>query len=132
MINQKIEFQDKISSFSILLVTIGTSNLISLILNFADFPSLDKMQSSMQFNSRWILKLINSIFSNLQKILQYFNGTTIFCVVYRTICVINSIFIFPTRAALYLNDWELSIVKTALLTGTSSLLNCRKLPDVSV
>ena len=39
--------------------------------------------------------------------------------------------VFPKRAALYLNDWELSIVKSALPTGTSSLLNYYKLPDVS-
>ena len=39
--------------------------------------------------------------------------------------------VFPTRAVLYLNDWELSIVKSALLAGTSSLLNCHKIPDVS-
>ena len=39
---------------------------------------------------------------------------------------------FPTRAALYLNDCELSTVKSLLLVGTSSLLNYHKLPDVSV
>ena len=38
--------------------------------------------------------------------------------------------IFYTRAALYLNDWELTTLKSALLAGTSSLLNCQKLPDV--
>ena len=37
----------------------------------------------------------------------------------------------PTRAALYLNDWELSIVKLALLAGTSSLLNYHKDANVS-
>ena len=35
--------------------------------------------------------------------------------------------VFPTRASLYLNDWELLIVKSALLSGTSSLLNCHEL-----
>ena len=38
--------------------------------------------------------------------------------------------VFPTRAALYLNDRELRIAKSSLLFGTSSLLNCYKLPDV--
>ena len=28
--------------------------------------------------------------------------------------------VFPTRAALYLNDWESSVVKSALLGGTPS------------
>ena len=37
--------------------------------------------------------------------------------------------VFPVRAALYLNDWELSIVKSALLFRTSSLLNFHKLPN---
>ena len=39
--------------------------------------------------------------------------------------------VFPARAALYLNDWELSVAKSALSFGTSSLLNCHRLPDVS-
>ena len=38
---------------------------------------------------------------------------------------------FPTMAALYLNDWESSAVKSLLLFETSSLLNYHKLPDVS-
>ena len=36
----------------------------------------------------------------------------------------------PTRPALYLTDLELLILKLSLLAGTSSLLNCYKLPDV--
>ena len=32
-------------------VTIGACNLASIILNFAESPSLDQMQSSVQFNS---------------------------------------------------------------------------------
>ena len=39
--------------------------------------------------------------------------------------------VFPTRAALYSKDSKLSIVKSTLLAGTSSFLNCDKLPDVS-
>ena len=33
-------------------VTIGTCNLASVILKFAESPSLDKIQLSNQFNSR--------------------------------------------------------------------------------
>ena len=33
-------------------VTIGTCNLASVISYFADFPELDKIQSSIQFSSR--------------------------------------------------------------------------------
>ena len=41
--------------------------------------------------------------------------------------------VFPTIAALYLNDWELKIpisstTESALLFQTSSLVNCDKLP----
>ena len=39
--------------------------------------------------------------------------------------------ISPTRATLYLNYWELSLAKSALLFRTSSLLNYHKPPDVS-
>ena len=38
--------------------------------------------------------------------------------------------IFPARAALYLKDLELSILKSALLAGTSYPLNYHKLSDV--
>ena len=39
--------------------------------------------------------------------------------------------VFPTKAALYLNDLELPILKSELLAGASSLLNWYKLSDVS-
>ena len=42
-----------------------------------------------------------------------------------------SFFVLPKRAALYLNDRELLIVKLSSLGGTSSLLSCNKLPDAS-
>ena len=39
--------------------------------------------------------------------------------------------VFPTRAGLYLNNLEFSMLKPALLAGIWSLINCHKLPDVS-
>ena len=39
--------------------------------------------------------------------------------------------VFSTRADLYLNNWELSVVKSALLFGASSLLKCHARRDVS-
>ena len=66
-----------------------------------------------------------------QKLLKYFNGTTIFVSFTELFVLSTASVAFPTGAALCLNDWELTIVKLALLTGTSSLLNCHKLPDVS-
>ena len=101
-----------------------TSNLISLILNFAEFPTLDKMQSSIQLliTSRSCLDiLMGQLFTDF----------------YRAICIINTIFfVYPTRVFLFLNDLELktqllSTAKSALSAGTSSLLNCPKLLDVS-
>ena len=63
--------------------------------------------------------------------LKYFNnGTTIFVFFTKLFPLLTSA-VFPSRAALYLNDWELLIVKSSLIAGTSSLLNCHKLPDVS-
>ena len=59
-------------------VTIGTCNLASVIFNFAKSPNLDKIQSSIKFNSRRILQLINDISSDLKKLLRHFSGTTIF------------------------------------------------------
>ena len=60
--------------------TIGTYNLASIILNFAESPALDKMKSSIQFNSKWTLQFINGIASDFQKLLKGFNRTTIFMV----------------------------------------------------
>ena len=50
-------------------VTIETCNLASIILNFGKFPALDKMQSSIQLNSKWILQVINGISTDLKKLL---------------------------------------------------------------
>ena len=88
------------------------------------------MQSSIQFNSRWILQLINGISRDLRKLLRQFNGTTIYVFFTELFVLLTASAVFPTRAALYLNDWELSTLKSALLVGTSSLLNYHKLPDV--
>ena len=112
-------------------VTIRACNLASGILNFAESPALDKIQPSIQFNSRWILQLINGISNDLHKLLKYYNGTTVFVFFTELFVLLTAFAVFPTRAALYLNNLELSILKSALLAGTSSLLNCHKLPDVS-
>ena len=111
-------------------VSRGTYHLASIIVNFAESPELDKVQSSIQFNLRRLLQLINYISSDLQKLLRYFNGTTIL-VFFKKLFPSAASAVFPTRVALYLNDSELSVLKSALLAGTSSLLNCHKLPDIS-
>ena len=74
--------------------------------------------------------LINGISNNLQKLRRYFNGTTIF-VFFKKLFPPSASDVFPARAALYVNYWELSILKLSLLTGTLRLLNCHKLPDIS-
>ena len=48
-----------------------------IILNVVS-ATVDIMQSLAQFNSRWILRLINDISKDLQKLLKYFSGTAIF------------------------------------------------------
>ena len=105
-------------------VIIGTCNLASAILNFAESLALDKMQYLIQFNLRWVLQLINYISNDLKKLLKYVDGTTIF-VSFTELFALWTVF-----AALCLTDWEL-IVKSTLLFGTSFLLNYHKLLDVS-
>ena len=108
--------------------------MASVILNFVKVSSLDKMQPSIEFNSRWVLQLINAI-NDLQELLKYFNGTTTFIFFTKLFSPAASA-VFPTRAALYLNDLELKTlllptVKSALLAGGSSVLKCHKPPGVS-
>ena len=64
-------------------------------------------------------------------LLKYFNGATILLSFTDVLWLLTEFDVFPTRAALYLNDWELSAVKSALFTGTLSLLNYHELPDFS-
>ena len=52
-------------------------NLVFVILNVVS-AIVDITQSLVQFNSRWILQLINGISKDLQKLLKYFSGTAIF------------------------------------------------------
>ena len=81
-------------------VTIGTCNLASVILNFAESPSLHQcpMHFSIQFDTKWVLKLINDIYNDLQKLLKYFNGTTNFVFFYRAICISNSTCCFSYKS----------------------------------
>ena len=48
-----------------------------VILNFVS-AIVDITQSLVQFNSRWILQVINGISKDLQKLLKYFKETAIF------------------------------------------------------
>ena len=64
-------------------------------------------------------------------LLKYFHGTIIFAFFTELFVLLTAFVVFPKRAALYLIDLEPSIVKSALLTGTSSLLNCHERSDVS-
>ena len=81
------------------------------------------MQFSIQCKSRWTLQLINGISNDLQKLLKYYNGTTIF-VSFTELFPSVAYFDLSKRAALCLNGWE-------LLTEGSSHLNCHKLSDLS-
>ena len=83
---------------------IETCNLGSAILNFVEFAAFDKMQSSIQFNSRGTLQLTNGISNDLQKLLKYFNGTTIFTFFTELFVLSRASEVFLARAALYLND----------------------------
>ena len=60
-----------------------------------------------------------------------FNGTTIFASLTELFVLLTAFAVFPPRAAVYLNDWGLSITNSTLLAGTSSILNCHKLHGIS-
>ena len=93
---------------------------------------VDITQSLVQFNSRWILQLINGISKGLQKLLKYFSETAIFTFLNTPLSTAVS---GLKKLDLYLKDAEL-FVKTlsgypAFVTGDSSPSNCHKLPEVS-
>ena len=69
--------------------------------------------------------MISKSYSNI-------NWNNYFCV-FKELFVLQIAFaVFPTKAAIYLNDLELLILKSVLLlAGTSFLLNFYKLLDVS-
>ena len=77
------------------------------------------------------MQLINGISNDLHNLLRYFNEITIFVFFTELFLLLTAFAVFYTRFALYLNDLELSILKSALLAGASSFLNCHELPDVS-
>ena len=93
-------------------------------------PALDKMQFSIQFNSRWTLQLTNGISSELQKVPRYFNVTTNIVSFTELFVLLTAYFLSPRRTALYLNDWELSTAKLTLSTGGPFLLTYHKFFDV--
>ena len=62
-------------------VTMETCNLASVISNFPELQALGKIQSAIQFSSKWTLQFINGISNDIQKLLKYFNGTTIFVLI---------------------------------------------------
>ena len=79
-------------------------------------------------NSLMAFSMINCLNTLMEQLLLYFFKKL-------SVLLIAS-FVFPTEVVLYLNDWELkisllSMSKSALLSGTSSLLNCYQLHDVS-
>ena len=71
----------------------------------------DITQSLVQFNSRWILQLINGISNDLQKLLKYFSGTAIFTSLNTLLpsTAVDS----PMRLDLCLGDLESSVVTLA-------------------
>ena len=105
-------------------VTIVTKRFASVILKIAVLAVVSK-HFSIEFIESSILQLINGISSDPQKFLKYFNGTAIF-----TPFFIPLLSVLPIILALYLNEKELLLVTSALLS-ISSLLKSHKLLDVS-
>ena len=86
-------------------------------------------QSLVQFNSRWILQLINGISKDLQKLLKYFSGTAIFTSLNTPLSAAVS---GLKKLDLYLKDVELAVETLSgfpeFVPGDSSLLNCHRHP----
>ena len=106
----------------------GMYNVVFVILNSV-FPAIsDITQFLVQFNSRGMLQLIKGTSNDLQKLLIYFSGTTIYAFINTP-----SSAGLPKILDLYLNDVEL-IVETLsefpeFATRHSSFLNCHKLAE---
>ena len=73
-------------------------------------PALDNIHSSHHPNKNSILQLINGISNDLQKLLKYFNGIAIFTPSFFLFAPSASV--LPIKLDLYLNDDELSTVKS--------------------
>ena len=69
------------------------------ILNSVIPATSDILQFLVQFNSRWILEFIKVVSNDLQKLLKYFSGTTIF-----VFFNVPSLTWFPKILDLYLKD----------------------------
>ena len=113
-------------------VTIEAYNFVFVISNVVTSITLDITQSYLQFNSKWILQLINSISKDLQKLVKYFNGTAIFTYLNTPL---SSAVSGLKKLDLYLKDDEFVVLRItgapSLFTGDPWLLNCHKLPQVS-
>ena len=103
-----------------------------VVLNVAS-AIVDIAQSILQFNSRWILRLINGISKYLQKLLKHFSGTTISTSLNTPL---SSAVSGLKNLDLYLKDVELAVETLSgfpafqHVTGDSSILNYHKLPEV--
>ena len=69
---------------------------------------------------RWTLQLIEGISNDLQNLLKYLNGTRISESLKKVFSIIM-MFYFSYKCCFVFNDWELLILKSALLAETSSL-----------
>ena len=86
-----------------------------MIVPKTDLVNLSLIMSSILFNSRWILQLINVIHNDLPNLLKYFNETSIFVIFFAKLFPLLSSSAFPSRVALYLNDWEIKVLLLVLV-----------------
>ena len=97
----------------------GTHNFVFVILNVVLPPLLDITYFLVQFNSRWILKLIKGISNDCQKLLRYFNGTAPFTFFNTPLPLTGAG--YPKTLDLYLNDGELFVVTLSEFPATGDL-----------
>ena len=82
----------------------------------------NKYIAHLSFNS--ILPLINGIFSDLQKLLKYFNGTALaaFFRIPSAFFGVSWAIVFPNNLALYLKDLKLPVFSILLLASVAPSL----------
>ena len=76
----------------------------SVIVKLASVPELDNIHFLFYVNESSTLQLVNGISNDLQKLLRYINGTTIFTPSFFLFAPFASV--LPIRFDLYLNDQE--------------------------
>ena len=107
-------------------LTTGRYNFVSLILKIIlleltfslSAAAADKAQYFVHLRFSFMLQLVNGISNDIQKLLKYFNGTSI--VAFFRIPIASSASVLPKNLALYLKDLKLLVLAISALKLVAS------------